>query len=38
MPYIEELRINRHLPDTLVIQVQECGTPLAVVQGAAPGW
>ena len=32
LPYIEELRINRRLPDTLVIQVQECGTPLAVVQ------
>ena len=32
LPYIEELRINRRLPDTLVIQVQECGIPLAVVQ------
>ena len=32
LPYIEELRISRRLPDTLVIQVQECGTPMAVVQ------
>lgn len=32
LPYVEELRINRRLPDTLVIQVHECGTPLAVVQ------
>ena len=32
LPYVEELRINRRLPDTLVIQVQECGTPMAVVQ------
>lgn len=35
LPYIEELRINRRLPDTLMIQVQECGTPLAVVQGGS---
>ncbi len=32
LPYVEELRINRELPDTLLIDVQECGTPLAVVQ------
>lgn len=32
LPYVEELRINRSLPDTLVIQVRECGTPMAVVQ------
>lgn len=32
LPYVQELRINRRLPDTLVIQVEECGTPLAVVQ------
>lgn len=32
LPYIEEIRINRDLPDTLVITVQECGTPLAFVQ------
>ena len=32
LPYVQELRINRRLPDTLVIQVQECGTPMAVIQ------
>jgi len=32
LPYIEEIRINRKLPDTLLIEVQECDTPLAVVQ------
>lgn len=32
LPYIEELRINRKLPDTLVIEVKECGTPFALVQ------
>lgn len=32
LPYVQELRINRSLPDTLVIQVQECGKPLAVIQ------
>lgn len=33
LPYIEEIRINRKLPDTLLIQVEECGTPLALVPG-----
>lgn len=32
LPYIEDTRINRNLPSTLVIEVTECGTPLAVVQ------
>ena len=32
LPYIETIRINRDLPDTLVITVQECDTPLAFVQ------
>ena len=32
LPYIEEIRINRDLPDTLEIDVKECSTPLAVVQ------
>ena len=33
LPYIERVkRINRKLPDTLLIEVEECGTPLAVVQ------
>ena len=32
LPYIEEIRINRKMPDTLLIEVQECDTPLAVVQ------
>ena len=32
LPYIEEIRINRKLPDTLLVDVKECGTPLAIVQ------
>ena len=32
LPYIEDTRINRKLPSTLVIEVTECGAPLAVVQ------
>ena len=32
LPYIEEIRINRKLPDTLLIEVKECGDPLAVIQ------
>ena len=32
LPYIEDTRINRALPSTLIIQVTECGKPLAVVQ------
>ena len=32
LPYIEDTRINRKLPSTLIIQVSECGKPLAVVQ------
>ena len=32
LPYIEEIRINRRLPDTLVLEVKECGTPFALVQ------
>ncbi len=33
LPYIETLRINRKLPDTLVVEVvKECRLPLAVVQ------
>ena len=32
LPYVEQVRIRRDLPDTLVIQVEECGRPLAVVQ------
>ena len=32
LPYIERIRINRKLPDTLAIEVQECGEPLALVQ------
>ena len=45
LPYIdiEDIRIRRELPDTLLIDVEECGTPLAVVQrrqrlaGESPG-
>ena len=29
---IEDIRIRRELPDTLLIDVAECGTPLAVIQ------
>ena len=29
---MEEIRINRKLPDTLVVEVRECGEPLAIVQ------
>ena len=33
LPYIERIRINRKLPDTLLVEVvQECRQPLAVVQ------
>ena len=34
LPYIdiEDIRIRRELPDTLLIDVAECGTPLAVIQ------
>lgn len=32
LPYLKSVRINRKLPDTLLIEVEECGTPLAIVQ------
>ena len=32
LPYIEEIRIHKQLPDTLQIEVKECGTPVAAVQ------
>lgn len=32
LPYIENIRISRKLPDTLLVEVQECGRPMAVVQ------
>lgn len=32
LPYVDEIRINRKLPDTLLIELKECGTPLALVQ------
>jgi len=32
LPYIENIRINRKLPDTLLIEVQEGGRPFALVQ------
>lgn len=36
LPYLKEISsISKKLPDTLVIQVEECGTPLAVVQDGA---
>ena len=35
LPYIEQVRISRHLPDQLVIQVTECTTVLAVTQSGS---
>jgi cell division protein FtsQ len=35
LPYIQEVRINRKLPDTLLIDVTECGGTLALVQDGA---
>ncbi len=35
LPYIEEVRINRKLPDTLLIEVRECRRPFALVQGGS---
>lgn len=32
LPYVEEIRIQRKLPDTLVIEVKECDTPMVIVQ------
>jgi len=32
LPYVEDTRINRKLPSTLIIEVTECGIPVAVVQ------
>ena len=32
LPYVEEIRINRNLPDTLTIEVRECQYPLSIVQ------
>lgn len=32
LPYIESIRISRKLPDTLLVEVQECGRPMAIVQ------
>ena len=32
LPYIESIHPYRKLPDTLVIEVKECGKPMAVIQ------
>lgn len=32
LPYIEDIRVNRKLPDTLLIEVHESGRPFALVQ------
>lgn len=32
LPYIEEIHIDRRLPETLKIEIQECKKPLAVLQ------
>ena len=34
LPYVEEIRINRKLPDTLLIEVRECAAAVAVPDGA----
>ncbi len=33
LPYVVEAGISRDLPDTLMIRIRECGTPLAVLEG-----
>jgi len=33
LPYVEEIRINRRLPDTLLIEVRECTADAAVKDG-----
>lgn len=33
LPYVEEIRINRRLPDTLCIEVRECAAEAAVADG-----
>lgn len=35
LPYIEQVRISRRLPDHLVIRVTECSTVLAITQGGS---
>lgn len=32
LPYVEQTRVNPKAPDTLFIEVKECGVPLAVLQ------
>lgn len=32
LPYIEDIRVNRKLPDTLLIEVHESGRPFALIQ------
>lgn len=32
LPYVQNIRINRKLPDTLLIEIHESGRPFAVVQ------
>lgn len=34
LPYVESVKINRSLPDTIVIQVMECEPVAAVIQGS----
>ena len=38
LPYVDEIRINRKLPDTLLIEIKECGPPMAEVQDSATRW
>ena len=35
LPYIENIRISRKLPDTLLVDVRECGRPMALVQNGS---
>lgn len=32
LPYIETIQIDRKLPDTILVEISECGMPLALVQ------
>ena len=35
LPYVEEIRINRSLPDTLIIEVRECAAAAGIENGGS---
>ena len=35
LPYVEELRIKRKLPDTILVELKECGRTMVIVQDDA---